>query len=83
VRASPWRFEFSGNDSIDAQTLAAELQGFTGREIGFEALAEAAARITRFYRSRGFLVARANLPAQDIAGGTVRLDIQEGRLGMP
>jgi hemolysin activation/secretion protein len=27
-------------------------------------------------------VARANLPAQDIANGTVKLDIQEGRLGM-
>lgn len=82
ARVTVTRFEFSGNDSIDAQALAAELQGFTGREIGFEALTEAAARITRFYRSRGFLVARANLPAQDIAGGTVRLDIQEGRLGM-
>ena len=75
------QFAFSGNDSIDAQTLAAELGEFTGREVGFEALAEAAARITRFYRERGFLVARANLPAQDIAGGTVRLEIQEGRLG--
>jgi hemolysin activation/secretion protein/predicted porin len=76
------QFEFSGNDSIDAQTLAAELNSFTGREIGFEALADAAARITRFYRSRGFLVARANLPAQDIGpGGIVKLEIQEGRLG--
>ncbi|WP_175541779.1 ShlB/FhaC/HecB family hemolysin secretion/activation protein [Polaromonas sp. YR568] len=81
VRITVRQFEFSGNDSIDAQTLAAELGDFTGREIGFDALADAAARITRFYRSRGYLVARANLPAQDIAGGTVKLEIREGRLG--
>ncbi|MCZ8255655.1 MAG: ShlB/FhaC/HecB family hemolysin secretion/activation protein, partial [Polaromonas sp.] len=75
------QFEFSGNDSIDAQTLAAQLDDLTGREIGFAALTEAAARITRFYRSQGYLVARANLPAQDIANGTVKLEILEGRLG--
>jgi hemolysin activation/secretion protein len=75
------QFEFSGNDSIDARTLAAQLDDLTGREIGFAALTEAAARITRFYRSQGYLVARANLPAQDIANGTVKLEILEGRLG--
>lgn len=81
VRIVVRQFEFSGNDSIDTQTLAAELGDFTGREIGFDALADAAARITRFYRSQGYLVARANLPAQDIANGTVKLEIREGRLG--
>ena len=81
ARITVRQFEFSGNDSIDAQTLAAELGDLTGREIGFDALTDAAARVTRFYRSRGYLVARANLPAQDIANGTVKLEIREGRLG--
>lgn len=74
-------FEFSGNTVIDSSELAAEAAGFTGRELRFAELAEAAARITRLYRSRGYIVARAILPPQDIQGGRVRIQVREGLLG--
>ena len=38
-----------------------------------------ASRITEFYNTRGYFVARAYVPAQDLAGGTVTLAVIEGR----
>jgi hemolysin activation/secretion protein/predicted porin len=75
------RFEFSGHTRIPTDDLAAELAGYTGRELRFSELSEAAARITRLYRARGYLVARAVLPPQDVQGGVVRIEVREGRLG--
>jgi len=55
-------FEFSGNTVISNSTLQTELFSYVGRNADFAALTEAAARITRLYRARGYLVARAVLP---------------------
>ena len=40
----------------------------------------AARRITAHYRSHGFAVARAYLPAQDITSGVVTISVVEGRI---
>ena len=74
-------FEFSGNTVISNSTLQTELFSYVGRNADFAALTEAAARITRLYRARGYLVARAVLPPQAPADGRVRITISEGLLG--
>jgi len=38
-------------------------------------------RITDYYRSKGFLLSRAYLPAQDVAAGVIIIRIIEGKLG--
>lgn len=38
-------------------------------------------RITKYYRDRGYLLARAYVPAQSAAGGLIELTVLEGRLG--
>lgn len=81
VKVTVTAFEFTGNTQIDSAALAAELAGYTGRELGYAELSDAAARITALYRSRGFIVARAVLPPQDIQGGRVAIQVQEGVLG--
>ena len=43
-----------------------------------EAIAE---EVTAFYRSKGFFLARAYVPAQDVVDGVISLTIFEGRLG--
>lgn len=81
VRVSVTAFEFTGNNSIDSRELAAAVAPLAGKELAYGELADAAARITQLYRSRGYIVARATLPPQDIQGGRVTIAVQEGILG--
>ncbi|MFN3668577.1 MAG: ShlB/FhaC/HecB family hemolysin secretion/activation protein [Brevundimonas sp.] len=52
-----------------------------GSDLTLPELRNAAARITRFYNSRGYVLAQAYLPAQDIVGGSVTIAVVEGRYG--
>ncbi|WP_426043100.1 ShlB/FhaC/HecB family hemolysin secretion/activation protein [Brevundimonas sp. TWP2-3-4b1] len=52
-----------------------------GRDLTLPELRNAAARITRFYNDRGYVLAQAYLPAQDVVGGTVTITVIEGRYG--
>lgn len=52
-----------------------------GKQVGLTDLEDAAARISHHYRSNGYLVARAYLPAQDIRAGVVEIAVLEGRIG--
>ncbi|MBA3050436.1 ShlB/FhaC/HecB family hemolysin secretion/activation protein [Brevundimonas sp.] len=52
-----------------------------GRDLTLPELRNAAARITRFYNDRGYVLAQAYLPAQDVVGGTVTIAVIEGRYG--
>lgn len=65
---------------LEAELLAAS--GFVpGTEVTLAELQAMAARITTFYRERGYFVALAYLPAQDISGHVVIIAISEGRYG--
>lgn len=64
----------------EAELLAAT--GFVpGREYSLAELQAMAARITAHYRERGYFVAHAYLPAQDISTHVVTIAISEGRYG--
>lgn len=64
----------------EAELVAAT--GFTpGSDLTLPELRNAAARITRFYNRRGYVLAQAYLPAQDVIGGTVTIAVIEGRYG--
>ena len=73
VRIPVTGFAISGETHFSA----AELLGLVNDQVGparsLADLNQAAARITDFYRSHGFVVARAYLPAQDIKGGVVQI----------
>jgi len=64
----------------EAELVAAT--GFTpGRELTLPELRNAAAHITGFYNSHGYVLAQAYLPAQDVVDGTVTIAVVEGRYG--
>lgn len=64
----------------EAELLAAT--DFTpGHDLTLPELRNAAAQITRFYNDRGYVLAQAYLPAQDVVGGTVTIAVVEGRYG--
>ncbi len=74
-------FRVSGATAFPASELTALLRDLEGRELSLAELEQGAGRITRFYRDRGYLVARAYVPAQDVRGGEVEIAVLEGRFG--
>src|ERR1700674_2369953 len=74
-------FRFSGSSVFHEADLKALLQDFVGREVSLADLEQATDRVTRYYRDRGYFVARAYIPAQEIKDGVVEILILEGKLG--
>lgn len=70
----------TGNQVMTTTELQALVADLTGTEQSLSELNAAARRITALYRERGYAVARAYLPAQDITSGTVTISIVEGRV---
>jgi hemolysin activation/secretion protein len=70
---------YRGNTVFDHVVLD-RVVGKLSPELSLAELRAATQRITTFYRSRGYLLARAYLPEQDISSGTVTIAILEGRL---
>ena len=70
----------TGNQEIPTAELSALVTDVVGTEQTLSQLNTAARRITAYYRSRGYAVARAILPAQDITAGSVTITVIEGRV---
>lgn len=67
-----------GNTLFTTPELHALVAYLIGGEHSTDEMALAAARISTWYRSRGYLVARAYLPAQSIQDGILTLRVLEG-----
>ena len=70
----------TGNQELPTPELQALVASLPGTEQTLSQLNAAARRITAYYRERGFAVARAYLPAQDITNGAVTISVVEGRI---
>ncbi len=73
-------FTFSGYEGLATEE---ELQRLVvdaiGREHGFADLKAVAARVTRYLKKQGWMLARAYLPQQDISLGIVTIAIAQGK----
>lgn len=74
-------FRISGNQAISSEQLLSLLNDLAGRQLSLAQLQEAGLRVTTYYRQRGFVLAHAYLPKQEISGGQVRIEVTEGRYG--
>jgi hemolysin activation/secretion protein len=75
-------FRVTGNTVFAEPELIGLVREYVGRDVVFGDLDQAAARISRYYRERGYMVARAYIPAQVIAAdGMVEIAVIEGRFG--
>lgn len=74
-------FRITGATAFSSEELLPLVRDFEGREVSLADLEQAASRVTRFYRERGYLVARAYVPAQEIKAGEVEIAVLEGRFG--
>lgn len=75
------RIDIVGNRVIDRATLQQLVDLEVGKSMTLANMEELATGITRFYRSRGYFVARAYVPEQDVTDGTLRLQVVEGNYG--
>lgn len=78
VRVQHW--DLQGHKILSSEALQGLLQPFVGVELSLKQMREAAAVVQQAYEDAGWL-ARVDLPAQDVTGGRVRLQITEARLG--
>ena len=81
IRIRVHALRISGNRQFDAATLLQAAGFVADQDYTLAGLRELAANVTRFYRQQGFFVAKAVLPAQDIAQQEVRLQVIEGQFG--
>ena len=75
------KLQVSGNQSFAEAALVAASGVTAGSDLNLSQLRDAAARIVAFYNARGYFLAQAYVPAQDIVSGNVTIAVVEGRLG--
>jgi hemolysin activation/secretion protein len=73
--------EISGQTLFPEAELVAASGFVPGRELDLAGLRQLAAAISAHYHERGYFLAQAYLPAQDVSGGTVTIAVVEGRYG--
>ena len=69
-----------GATAIPHDRLATAYQPYIGRKVSQADLAAIAAGISDAYRAAGFHLSRAIVPPQDIANGTIRVQVIEGSI---
>jgi hemolysin activation/secretion protein len=70
----------SGAHAIPLDRIAAIYQSYLGKQVSQADLVAIAGAISDLYRTQGFHLSRAIVPAQDIADGRVRLEVLEGAI---
>jgi hemolysin activation/secretion protein len=73
--------QLSGNTVFDTAALHALVADAEGKNLTLSQLGDLAARLTDYYQSHGYPLARAIVPAQTIQAGAVRIQIIEARYG--
>ncbi|RJR30472.1 MAG: ShlB/FhaC/HecB family hemolysin secretion/activation protein, partial [Desulfobacteraceae bacterium] len=74
-------FRFTGNTVIDTDTLKSLTKEFTERELTLDEMKVAADLVTIAYQEKGYILAKAVVPKQDITDGVLNILIQEGDVG--
>lgn len=72
---------FTGNTLIDNETLQSLTEEFKNKELTLEDMTSVADLITMAYQEKGYILARAYVPEQEIEDGVLKIAISEGRVG--
>lgn len=74
------QIRISGNRAIETAELQGLVEGYVGKPFNLYELQSVLNVITEHYRQRGFPVARAVLPAQQVKDGLLQVEVIEGRI---
>ncbi len=70
-----------GNTVIDTETLNKVIESFKDRELTLEEMSELTDLLTITYQEKGYILARAYLPEQELQDGILKITIAEGKIG--
>jgi len=74
-------FRFVGNTVFPTRRLKQVVERYLDLELNLYDLNVAADSVTEFYHDRGYSLARAVIPAQEVKDGVVTIAVIEGRVG--
>ena len=75
------QFKFSGNTVIKAKELEQVVASSIGQVLTLQELNEVVGRVSEYYAGKGYILAQAYLPPQEIRGGVVEIAVLEGKVG--
>lgn len=83
VTLVPAAFEVQGNTVVSQAELQRVLAPFVGQRLDMAGLLRAVDAVRQYYREQDFILTEAYLPQQQFAaaGGTVRIQVLEARIG--
>jgi hemolysin activation/secretion protein len=83
VKVRPAAFRIVGNTVFPESELLAQIAEFNGRELDLGGLADAAAKLRRFYAAAGYILTDVYVPQQSFPsnGGTIEFAVVEARVG--
>ncbi|MBS0648989.1 MAG: ShlB/FhaC/HecB family hemolysin secretion/activation protein [Verrucomicrobia bacterium] len=73
--------KFNGNTVVSSRTLRRALKQFVGKESSMKDIHEMCKAVQAKYNERGYFLARAYAPPQELTNGTLTIEIIEGKLG--
>lgn len=76
-------FTIDGQDIYSEDTLKALLADKKGKNLSFKDIQDGADRITRYFRQKGYIVAKTYIPPQDVTAGIVHYHVEVGRFDAP
>ena len=76
-------FTIDGQDIYSEDTLKALLADKKGKELSFKDIQDGADGITRYFRKKGYIVAKTYIPPQDVTAGIVHYHVEVGRFDAP
>jgi hemolysin activation/secretion protein len=74
-------YKITGTSVIDAAEVESLVAPYVGRDMGLAELERVAELVTAEFKDRGYSLARAYIPAQDIKDGIVEIVVVEGKVG--
>ena len=74
-------YRISGQDIFKDDEMIKLLTPYTNKEMTMTSLQEATNLVAKYFRDRGYFVAQAYLPVQEINEGTVEITVLVGRCG--
>lgn len=72
-------FIIDGQDVYPEDRLKALLADKKGKKLSFKDIQDGADRITRYFREKGYIVAKTYIPPQDVTAGVVHYRVEIGR----
>lgn len=76
-------FIIDGQDVYPENRLKALLADKKGKKLSFKDIQDGADRITRYFREKGYIVAKTYIPPQDVTAGVVHYRVEIGRFDRP